>query len=104
MVGYFGGPRVHIVDPPALGDALLARLPAGPVWYPGHFDRRLPAGYMESLRVQGNLIEDAGVHEYYEHLREIIRGPVWSWRRFRTIAAMNLGRFESLLEAYRRSR
>jgi arabinofuranosyltransferase len=91
MIGYFGGPRVHIVDPPALGDALLARLPARRPWYPGHFDRDLPSGYMESVRVQGNLIDDPAVHAYYENLREIIRGPVWGWKRFQTIARMNLG-------------
>jgi arabinofuranosyltransferase len=103
MIGYYGGPRVHIVDPPSLGDALLARLPAGATWYPGHFDRALPPGYMESVRVQGNLIEDPGVHEYYENLREIISGPVWRWSRFRTMAAMNLGRFEPLLDRYEAS-
>lgn len=56
MLGYYAGPRLHIVDPPPLGDPLLARLPAKRPWYPGHFDRELPAGYMESVRNRGNVI------------------------------------------------
>jgi arabinofuranosyltransferase len=92
MLGYYGGPRLHIVDPPALGDPLLSRLPAKRPWFPGHFDRELPAGYMDSVRLSGNLVVDPRMHEYYEDLREIVRGPIWSLSRFRTILSINLRR------------
>jgi hypothetical protein len=100
MVGYFGGPAIHIVDPPALGDPLLARLPAKLPWYPGHFDRRLPPGYFESLQQEQNRLTHAGLRQYYEHLRVIVRGPVWSRERFVRIVKMNTGRYESLLRDY----
>jgi hypothetical protein len=100
MVGYFGGPAIHIVDPPALGDPLLARLPAKLPWYPGHFDRRLPPGYFESLQQDQNRLAHPGARQYFEHLRMIVRGPIWSRERFVRIVNMNSGRYESLLSDY----
>lgn len=100
MVGYYAGPRVHVVDPPALGDPLLARLPATRPWFPGHFDRRIPEGYLESIRASGNLIADPGVHELYEAVRLITRGPLWSWERARTVVRMNLRRFDGAIAGY----
>jgi arabinofuranosyltransferase len=100
LVGYYGGPRVHVVDPPALGDPLLARLPATLPWFVGHYDRRLPPGYLETLETGRNVIEDPNVRAYYEDLRLVTRGPIWSVARFRAIARLNLGRDEALLRDY----
>ena len=54
MFGYYAGPNVYVVDELALADALLARLPARRVdqWRIGHFQRTLPAGYLDTLRVR----------------------------------------------------
>jgi arabinofuranosyltransferase len=49
FMGYHAGPGVHIVDPLALTDPLLARLPAEHPWRIGHFRRPLPAGYLAFL-------------------------------------------------------
>jgi arabinofuranosyltransferase len=50
LMGYFGGPGVHLLDPMALTDPLLARLPTEGPWRIGHFPRPLPAGYEDTVR------------------------------------------------------
>lgn len=45
MFGYFGGPKVHIIDLYGLCDPLMARLPSTPDWRIGHFWRKPPHGY-----------------------------------------------------------
>ncbi len=103
MFGYYAGPQVHIIDAYALGDPLLARLPLVPGWRIGHYQRWLPRGYRETISLGRNVIEDPGVHEYYDHLSTIVRGPLWTGRRWRAIVRLNLGRYDALLDAYRRN-
>lgn len=105
-IGYAGfavGPEVHIVDPIALPDALLARLPAEGVdarWGRGHLFRRFPPGYLQSLQTGDNLIQDPALHAYYEALRVILRGPLFTKERLRIIWRMNTGYYAPLLQEY----
>jgi arabinofuranosyltransferase len=98
--GYAAGPSVHYVDHWALGDALLARLPAEIPWQIGHYGRKVPEGYLESVASGRNLVADPGVAAYYERLRTITEGPIWSWNRFRTIYRMNTGVYEHFIASY----
>jgi arabinofuranosyltransferase len=50
LLGYYGGPALHVLDPMALTDPLLARLPADRPWRPGHLRRPVPTGYEATLR------------------------------------------------------
>ena len=70
-------------------DPLLARLPAGR-WRIGHFERPLPDGYWESLDADRNLIRDPAVHELYDVIRTVTRGPLWSLERWRAILVLNM--------------
>lgn len=92
--GFFAGPAVHIVDPFALGDPLLARLLPMPndAWRIGHFVRPVPAGYVETLESGRNLLQDPEIARLYDELALITRGPIWSSARWRAIAAANLRR------------
>ena len=103
--GFFGGPKVHIIDYYALADPLLARLPAlyRPDWRIGHFYRHTPPGYTETVASGKNVIRDRGVAEYYDHLSEVIRGPLFGPDRWVEIYKMNTGRYEHLIDkdAYR---
>ncbi len=101
--GYYAGPGLHIIDEVALGDPLLARLPAGP-WRPGHFYRDLPAGYEDSIRSHSNQIVNPALHRYYGKLLNIIRGGLFSPGRWRDIVDMNLGRYDGWLQEYLHSR
>ena len=92
MFGYYAGPAVHIVDPMALTDPLLARLPSKENWRIGHFERTVPNGYVETLQTGRNHMteSDVATAHLYEQLELITRGPIWSVRRWRAILSMNL--------------
>jgi len=99
--GYLAGPLVHIVDYYALADPLLARLPSvyRPNWTSGHFGRDIPVGYMESvLEDTPNRIKDPNLAEYYEHLKVVTRGPIWSMQRWIDILKINLGYYDFLID------
>ncbi len=98
MYGYFAGPARHVIDPLAVGDALLARLPiTNGEWRVGHYARDLPAGYLETIATGLNQIRDPHLHEYYDHLHTIISGPLWGRQRFKEIFRFSVGRYNRLL-------
>jgi arabinofuranosyltransferase len=91
FVGFYAGPAVHILDCHALGDALMARLPADRYWRTGHYARRIPAGYATALHQDSSAVVDPEVRAYYSKLETIVRGPLLSAERWRYIAQLNLG-------------
>lgn len=97
--GYYAGPDVHVVDYFALVDPLLARLPAirDPNWRIGHFIRKVPEGYLDTLNLDTDLMEDPDLADYYERLSTLTRGP-FSRERLRTIWLMNRGHFDHLID------
>ncbi|MFI5308169.1 MAG: hypothetical protein ACHQ53_12490 [Polyangiales bacterium] len=101
MTGFAAGPAVHIIDPLAITDALLARMPfrGYSLFRVGHFDRPVPRGYEETLRTGTNAIVDPCLHAYYDQLATVIRGPLFTWRRWSAIVALNLGKYDRLVQA-----
>jgi len=105
-IGYFGyaaGPEKFIIDYVALSDPFLARLPAilpdeTGEWKSGHFHRIIPEGYGESAVSNKNLIIDPDLKKYYDIIRNITRGPLFSWGRFRDIFIINTGGYDYLIE------
>ena len=97
--GIYNGPGMHYIDTCALTDPLLARLPAedNPYWRIGHFFRKLPAGYQESIENNRNLVKDPHINSYYESIRMITRMPLNSPERLHEILRMNLGLVETQL-------
>lgn len=112
MAGFFGGPDLLIVDPLALSDPLLARLPipdVRPYWDPsirppqapygridrgwriGHYRRELPEGYLESLTEGRNRIRDPKIARLHDDLQLVVRGPIWRRERFAAMLRLNLG-------------
>jgi arabinofuranosyltransferase len=86
LLGYYAGPKVRILDPLALTDPLLARLPIPDARHEvafraGHLLRAIPEGYRESIETGKNCIEDPGLAAYYEKLRLITQGPLFAGRR-----------------------
>lgn len=84
---YFAGPDRFLLDRYALSDALMARLPRihSPRQRPGHYERVLPAGFVESLRTNSNVLEDPALRSLYADLLLISRGPIWSSERWAAI-------------------
>lgn len=100
--GYYAGPTVHILDRLALADPLLARLPIpDPAhWRIGHFERRIPEGYLETLASGENCIVDPALAEYYDHLSLAIRGDLFDRDRLMTVIKLNAGCYDDLLQQY----
>ncbi len=67
---YYTGPGVHFVDLFGLGDPLLAHLPIDDPrsWRIGHFERRLPDGYVETLESGTNQIRDPDIARLYDKI------------------------------------
>jgi arabinofuranosyltransferase len=105
MFGFYAGPDVHIIDVFALGDPLLARLPVphNLEWRIGHFTRVMPIGYVETQQSGQNRLGDKNLALYYDKLRLITRGDLFSWSRLLEIWRMNTGQYEHLIdfETYR---
>jgi arabinofuranosyltransferase len=100
-IGIFGftvGPSVHVVDRWALSDPLLARLPTQPRWRIGHFERAIPAGYIETLESGKNVIRDKQLALYYSKLQEVTRGPLFDIQRWIDIWELNTGAYNYLLD------
>ncbi|AKU90161.1 hypothetical protein [Vulgatibacter incomptus] len=104
-IGFFGfgaGPSKFVIDELGLADPLLARLPMkkGWQWTGGHFLRDIPDGYEESVRTGGNELRDPDLRAFYEKIRLITRGPIFSADRWKAIVELQTGALDPLLLAY----
>jgi len=100
IVGYYGGPNVHVLDVNALGDPLLSRLPSRSNSRIGHFERRIPEGYEKSLKTGKLVIEDPDLRKYCQVLWSVTRGPVWSASRISESNRLITGGYDRLLQRY----
>lgn len=93
----------YAIDLFALNDPLLARLPAVDRghWRPGHLYRTVPEGYVETLMEGSNQIDDPSLAEFYELLRIVTRGDLWSRERWQAIWALNTGASSRLIDRER---
>jgi len=99
MRGYVLGPNVHVIDLNSLADPLMPRLPLYETehWRVGHFRHVIPEGYKETLATGVNQILDPDIASYYDHLRLVVRGPLWTLERISEIWRLNTGRYDHLL-------
>jgi arabinofuranosyltransferase len=83
------------LDHNAIVDAFLARLPARRKnWRPGHFRRRIPEGYPETL-VSGHIhLKDKKFIALYQDVQLVIRGPLLSGKRFAAISRLHFKDYE----------
>jgi len=102
FISFEAGPSLHLLDIQALTDPLLARLPPllDPEVVPGHFPRRIPAGYCDTLLTGQNHLRDPALSEYYQKLALVVRGPLWDRGRLAEILNLNLGKYDPLLQQY----
>ena len=105
MAGVMAGTKVLIVDTYALTDPLLARLPpvVNKVTKIGHFERKVPSGYVYARRTGSLDAMNPSLQGYYRPLRDIVSGPLLSWQRVKTLIAFNLGYYDPYLEEYVRT-
>jgi arabinofuranosyltransferase len=93
VAGFYAPPTTIIVDGYGLNDAFLARLPAADkvTWRVGHYGRLVPRGYTESIKEGRNRLADPALARFYDRIRLVISGPIWSWQRWKEIVRMALG-------------
>jgi arabinofuranosyltransferase len=102
MSGYAAGPGVHIVDTVGLTDPLLARIPYRPKpnvasFRIGHFWRDVPEGYETTIATGHNVINDPCLRAYYDRLNTVIRGPLFTKKRWKAIVDLNFGKYDYLM-------
>jgi tetratricopeptide (TPR) repeat protein len=102
--GFYVGPEPYVIDPPALTNPLLARLPAGDGWRIGHFSRVIPNGYVETILTGSNEICDEKLARYYDKLSLVTRGSLLDWSRLMAIWKLNTGQYDDWIDRalYRR--
>lgn len=89
ITGFYGGPNYKIIDPHALSDAFLARLPGGNWYRPGHVAHRPPEGYLATIKTGENRLTDPGLKQFYGQIQEVVAAPIWSVKRFAKIMWFN---------------
>jgi arabinofuranosyltransferase len=90
FLGYFAGPRVHIVDGLGLTDAFVARLPVDNFWTAGHGGRVVPTEYTDSLSRGQNLFADERLHQMFDDVALVTRSKYFfSVARFRAAWRLN---------------
>lgn len=113
LLGYYAGSNIHIIDPLALADPLLSKIHSTEYWRTpkyhfgsikkwriGHFARKIPGDYIESIKTGENHLEDEDLKEYYNKLSLVIKGDLFDWRRIIEAWNLNTGKYNYLLTAY----
>ncbi len=104
LFGYQLSRSNHIIDPMALADPFLARLPARNYKYRiGHYERALPPGYVVSLRKGRNVLVSPKLRQLYADVLLVSRGPLLSGERFAAIWRLNSGHYKNLDQEFDRN-
>ncbi|MBU0467483.1 MAG: hypothetical protein KKD07_00680 [Candidatus Omnitrophica bacterium] len=103
FMGFYAGSDVHIIDPFALSDPLLARIPVPDhrMVRVGHYKRNFPQGYLESVAMDRTMIQSPDLAKYYDELNIITRGELFTKKRFSNIWKINTGQLQYLLDGYK---
>ncbi|HAG68685.1 MAG TPA: hypothetical protein DCL38_01780 [Lachnospiraceae bacterium] len=96
---------MYLSDWYGLMDPFLSKLPGVKEdnWRVGHIWRDPPYGYEETLAYKTDQIENPSLQEYYNVIRFVTRGKLFDKDRIRAIIDLNLGRYDHLLEDYKRT-
>lgn len=90
MFGYYARHSIEIIDPLALADPMLSRLPAREGARVGHYERALPKGYVETLVAGSNRIEDPSLARLWSLVEKVTRGELFSIDRLSAIYELNV--------------
>ena len=97
-IGYKGfgmGPALYVIDPFALGDAFLSKLPINWVegYRVGHYERVIPYEYFKSLEAGRNIFTDSVPARLYNDIMLATRAPLFAPGRFAAITRLNTGKY-----------
>ena len=97
LYGFEAGPSVFIVDPLAITDGFLSRLPSKKPAYPGHYERAFPAGYLETVTTGKNQLGDPALNSLYDQTQLLSRAPLLDAARWQAIWTLNTGGASALV-------
>jgi arabinofuranosyltransferase len=113
MIGFYSGSNIHIIDPRALSDPLLSKLPSTEYWRGGHkprpgekkwiighFMRKIPIGYLETITTGENKLQDKNLREFYDKISLVTRGNLFDFNRLVEIWNLNTGKYNYLVKTY----
>ena len=102
FAGYFAKNDVIFIDPFALADPLLARIPLkNPLLDRiGHIKREIPNGYLKSIETGKNVIKDENLKKFYDVIKIITQEKIFSKKRIKTIIKYHLGKYDYLIDNY----
>lgn len=100
--GYAMHPDTKIIDHIAISEPLLARLPTKSkrIYSTGNFSRQIPKGYLRAAETGDTSLMHRNLARYYEKLRFIISGPLFSTERLKTTLKFNLGHYDKYRRRY----
>lgn len=85
VYGYYGGNKIRFIDPFALSEPFLARIPAKHDSRIGHFERIIPAGYFEA-RSKGDYNHiDPALKDKALQIKAITQLPIFSKERWQAM-------------------
>ena len=86
------GPESYLFDPVGITDPLMARLslPIRGAFVPAHLQKPIPVGYVESLRSGQDRFADRDLGAFWEKVRTVVSGPLFTAQRWRYIVELNL--------------
>lgn len=91
MAAYAAGPDVRWIDPLALTEPFLARLPARSGARVGHYERAMPEGFLDSLLSGENRVRDPALHALFADVTLATRAPLLEPLRLGAIWRLNTG-------------
>lgn len=89
VFGYYARQTIYIIDPLALADPFLSRLPSRDGARVGHYERALPKGYVESQLSGGNQLNDPSLAKLWNLVVDVTRGDLYSAKRMLAIYELN---------------
>jgi arabinofuranosyltransferase len=120
LIGYYADENIHFIDPLAITEPLLSKSPSteywrynwrtkeyrsydSKKWRIGHFARKIPDGYIETITIGENKIQNRSLSKYYDKLSFVIKGDLFDLNRIAEIWNLNFGKYNYLLNAYNKT-
>ena len=94
---------LYAVDPLALSEPFLSRLPARNGARVGHYERAFPEGFVDSKRTGQNRLANPTLKALYADVELVTRGELWAAERWAAIWRLNSGHYKNLAQYFDRN-
>lgn len=95
--------KLYVVDPLALSEPFLSRLPAKNGARVGHYERAFPEGFFKSKRIGQNRLANPVLKSLYADVELATRGDLWTAERWAAIWRLNSGHYKNLAQYFDRN-